>query len=116
MIEKYNAYDIAILKAIKEKKLLIYCECDDIFGNPTYSDFYYHKFTSITTFCKSLRKICKEISNNYEDFEYNFPKNISNDNFVIVIDGWKSIRVTNFPNTLNINKHRDNIEYYFGKF
>ena len=114
MIEKFNAYDIAISKAIKENKLLIYSEYDDIFGNPVYIDFYFHKFTSIITFCKSLRKICKDISNNYEDFEYVFPKHATNKNFVIIIDGCKSVHVTNFPDTLNVSKHRDNIEYYFG--
>lgn len=114
LIEKINAYDIAFSKATEEEKLLIYCECDDIFSEHVYNNFYFHKFTSIITFCKTLRKICKDISNNYDDFEYDFPKHLSNNNFVIVIDGWKKIRVTNFPNTLNISKHRDNIEYYFG--
>lgn len=114
MIEKINAYDIALSKAKTEGKLLIYCECDDIFGDRVYNNFYFHEFTSIITLCKALKKICKDISNNYDDFEYDFPKHLSNHDFVIIIDGWKRIRVTNFPNKLNIAKHRDNIEYYFG--
>lgn len=115
MIEKVSAYDIALSRAKRENKLLIYCECDDIFGDCAYNYFYYHKFTSIITFCKALKKICKDISNNFEKFDYEFSKNLSNNDFSIVIDGWRKIHVTNFPSSLNINRHKETIEYHFGK-
>lgn len=115
MIEKFNARDIAMSKAIEECKLLIYCESEDIFGNLVYSNFYFHEFSSIISFCKALRKICRDISSEYEKFEYNFPKQISHENFVVIVDGWKRVKVENFPDTLNVSKHRDNIEFYFGK-
>lgn len=116
MIERLNAFDLALIKAKNEDKLLFYTENESSLAIETsYDYFYFSKFTSISSFCKTLRKICREISEDYEDFEYEFPKTLSNECFYVIIGGWKKVYVTNFPQTLNVNTHQKTIQYFFQK-
>jgi len=112
-MESFSALDLAINRAQKRKTILFYHDYGNNYDIPsTYDYFVFHKFTTIEHFCEELYEYCKEKSDT-ESINYDFPNHLSNNDFLIIIDGWKNIYVTNFPQDIDISKHEDDIIKYF---
>lgn len=113
-----SALDLAIEKAKKENKIVIYRQFGDDYNcDITYENFYYHKYTTINNFCKEFYKICKKIGKPYEcrgdGFTCEFTDHFSNDHFYARINSFVDMYVTNFPNNIDISNYEDYIEKYF---
>lgn len=83
MTESFTGLELALTKAKKEKKVLIYQD----YGNnyniaSTYDDFYFHKFKNMKDFCDVLHEIISKILENGKDYE--FPDHFSNDHFYVL--------------------------------
>jgi len=115
-MESYTSLDLAMNKAEKEEKIIFYHD----FGNnydveSSYDYFVFHKFTTIENFCLELYNYCREKSDGSSrgPVDYEFPNYLTNDEFLIILDGWKNISVTNFPKDIDISKHEKEIMKYF---
>ena len=114
MCERIDPLDLAKSKAIKENKIIIY----EVLGNnydipSSYANFYYYEFDKIENFCEALYETCMEIYG-YSNLPYEF-QCIHNDEFFITIDDYRSVYITNFPDSIDISKHEDQILEYFEK-
>lgn len=109
----YTPLELAIEKAKKENNILFYHDYGNNYDiESLYDYFVFHEFTTIEFFCEELYDYCCEKSDN-EMNDYDFPDHLNNDDFMIVIDFWKNINVTNFPENINISEYGDMIINFF---
>jgi hypothetical protein len=110
-MEQFSSYDIAIEKAKREKKVLVYSYSNDDYDKQYYN-FYFFKLTDKQDFISKLFQILtiekKSLNNSKAKIE--IPDHLSNDDFEIVLDYWKRISVENVQEKkLCIKKHENEI-------
>lgn len=109
----YTALELAIEKAEKNKSILFFHDYGNNYDvESSYDYFVFHKFSTIETFCEELYDYCKDKSGN-NAIDYEFPDHFANDHFVIKLDVWKNIYVTNFPKNVDISLYEKQIMDYF---
>ncbi len=112
-MKSISAQQLAIEKAQKENKIIIFEEYGNNYDVPyTYDYFVFFKFNTIEEFCKEIYDHCNEKS--LGSIDYKFPNYLTNDEFLINV-GWKNFRVDNFPENINISEHEKYIIEYFEK-
>ena len=114
-MESFSALDLALAKARRTKKIVIYEEHGNNYDIPTtYDDFYFYKFTTIEKFCEDLYNHCKKEYGNGK-MEYEFPNYLTNDDFLIILEGYRNYNVTNFPVDIDVSKYEEEITKYFSE-
>ena len=74
----------------------------------TCEDFMFHSYRDINNFCQALFEYCNSKSDN-NILNYEFPDHFTNDHFLIILDGFKDIYVTNFQSHINISHFEQEI-------
>jgi hypothetical protein len=117
--KSFTALDLAQEKAEKEDKIFFYHDYGNNYDiDSMYDYFVFHKFTTIENLCKELYDYCVEKSDcsPRESLNYEFPDHLNNEEFLIILDGWKNINVSHFPDNLIVSEHEDQIMEYFKNY
>ncbi len=98
-----------------DNKIIIYLDYGNHYDrNSACKDFMFHSYKDINSLCQALFDY-SYMKSEQNHVEYEFPDHFTNDHFLLILDKYKDIYVTNFPDDIDISQYEREIMDTFEK-